>query len=812
MILQRLEIASFAGLSNRTVEFAPGMNVILGPNEAGKSSLFQALLHLLLTPSKQSKPDFQKNLQRHLPAGGGDTIGGSLVFSAEGGTYRLTRRWGGTVRAELELPDGSVQSDGSVVEQHLARLLPAGAGTMRSVFLTYQSGLSHTLREIEPDTLRDLGDLLRRAVAETDGISVVGFRQRLDEQHHRFFSRWDLLRDGPEGGRGVQNPYRKEVGEVLRAYYHREELNQRHRKVVEQEGRFEEISAKIRSIEERLSDAEEFVRTHRKAVDDAGKRNAAEMNLRMQEQELAGLKERYDAWPRLEQELADRERTLPGLRESRTQLEIERDRSGRAREAGELRERFDRAAGCAGELRTAEEELAGIPALDRERIARIRQLAASAGQYRARLQGGDLSVRLHPAKAMDLVVRSGGDRPRSVRAEAGTPVDLRGAGQLRIEHEDFTIDISAGGDAPKVRDELARREAELAGILKELGLPDAEAAETAALRYQDAARRRDDARTRLREALGGREYAELEKAALAAEPIAGNIRSPEEIATDLALIGERIRRTGEEADGFREKLRLLSEAHGSRDGLFRNIMRIGAESERAAAELSVLAPLPEGCEDSDAFIRRFREREEERDRLRREVGTLAVEQARIEESMDEESAEELSRQLDRAEEEYGRVLARGRAIERIRDAAAEIDGEADHAGLQALENRLCEYAARLTGNRYRRISMGNLLPAGFYREDGQVLAYDILSAGTRDLFALALRLAAAEFFLDGGKGFLVMDDPLVDLDPDRQDHASRLLLDFASRQQVILFTCHPSHAERFPSDRILQLGTSADVR
>ncbi len=45
------------------------------------------------------------------------------------------------------------------------------------------------------------------------------------------------------------------------------------------------------------------------------------------------------------------------------------------------------------------------------------------------------------------------------------------------------------------------------------------------------------------------------------------------------------------------------------------------------------------------------------------------------------------------------------------------------------------------------------------------LPLDLLSAGTRDVLSLAVRLGMAAYSLEGNDGFLVMDDPLVNLDP-----------------------------------------------
>jgi exonuclease SbcC len=53
----------------------------------------------------------------------------------------------------------------------------------------------------------------------------------------------------------------------------------------------------------------------------------------------------------------------------------------------------------------------------------------------------------------------------------------------------------------------------------------------------------------------------------------------------------------------------------------------------------------------------------------------------------------------------------------------------------------------------------------------------------------------ANRFLGGADGFVIMDDPLVNLDPDRQLKAAALLRVYAENRQVIIFTCHPAHAE-----------------
>jgi len=53
----------------------------------------------------------------------------------------------------------------------------------------------------------------------------------------------------------------------------------------------------------------------------------------------------------------------------------------------------------------------------------------------------------------------------------------------------------------------------------------------------------------------------------------------------------------------------------------------------------------------------------------------------------------------------------------------------------------------------------------------------------------------ADKYLEDREGFIIMDDPFVDLDPQRQERAAAVIRDFAEGKQVILFTCHPAHAK-----------------
>jgi uncharacterized protein YhaN len=112
--------------------------------------------------------------------------------------------------------------------------------------------------------------------------------------------------------------------------------------------------------------------------------------------------------------------------------------------------------------------------------------------------------------------------------------------------------------------------------------------------------------------------------------------------------------------------------------------------------------------------------------------------------------------------------------------------------------RASERLARFSHGRYTQIRQAE---AG---QDFRVIDADNravppidLSRGTREQLYLAVRLGLIEEFAQRGTSLpLVLDEILVNFDPDRMAAVAAELARFAEDHQVLLFTCHPEIAER----------------
>lgn len=111
-----------------------------------------------------------------------------------------------------------------------------------------------------------------------------------------------------------------------------------------------------------------------------------------------------------------------------------------------------------------------------------------------------------------------------------------------------------------------------------------------------------------------------------------------------------------------------------------------------------------------------------------------------------------------------------------------------------------EFFGRINGGRYRTV-ISSLDDDGLYVEKPSGERIDIakLSRGTQEQLYLSLRFGLIRRYAAKAEALpVVMDDILVNFDPERVRAAAQAISDLASEgQQVLFFTCHPETVEVF---------------
>ena len=136
MKINRIYIAAFGGLKNKTIDFKDGFSVIYGENENGKTTIM-TFIKMMFYGSERGSSSIAKNPRKKYAPWSGEKSAGSIDFEHGGRSYRLEREFGNTNSSDkitlTDMSDGTRQSlSGNVGERFFGL---SAAAFERSVFV-----------------------------------------------------------------------------------------------------------------------------------------------------------------------------------------------------------------------------------------------------------------------------------------------------------------------------------------------------------------------------------------------------------------------------------------------------------------------------------------------------------------------------------------------------------------------------------------------------------------------------------------------------------------------------------------------------
>ncbi|WP_157967103.1 AAA family ATPase [Elioraea thermophila] len=768
----------------RVGPFAPGLNLLAAPNEAGKSTLLEAIRSAILLPHRAQGEEARR--LRPL-AGGIPTV--TLVLADGAGLWRIRKRFAGTAgRAEVVAPDGRSWA-GDEAEEEIRRLFglpPPAAGRgppARGVWgaLWVEQGASL----VQPALDRAAQDTLRGVLeAEIDTVTGVRGAARLRAAIAR-----ELLAFQTPAGRSSAGRLR-EVEDRLAALAEEErDLRARRDRAEKALARLAELRARrsARLAERPDMQAEEAVAQaqagldalrraadrrgslEREAADAARLRDAAAQAWARREHDIA----RAEAAARQAERLAGNARDAAAAAEVATNRRLALDAAWTAVEAREASRQAEALAEGMRRLRAAEAAAAAAPPAGAASstlatasilaviaallaiLAALAQVPPQAGWF-----GAALALLAAAALGLRAILRA--------RAAARAAEEAR----RRLGDAKAALALLAPGEAPEqalaaalARAEEARnRAAELRAEAAARGL---------AIPNEVSPAERDRARAQAEE---------MERAALRARAEADQAEKAAAEAT-RNLAEERARDADE---ALRQRLQRAEE----------DLLRAARERDANPA------PTAEEVAAAEAELHRC---EADRKRIADEERRLAVDLAAAETEIRTLEAEGLDDRLAALAEECEQLERERRALERERDGLrlldrilAEEEERAKAEWVAPVARAVGPWLAKVLGAEAVEIDQG--LGVVTIRRSGRAERVEILSAGTQEQIAVLVRLAFADLLERQGKPApVILDDALVFSDDARIARMFDVLTEAAKTLQIILLTCREDLFRRLPA-------------
>ena len=806
MVIEEVRIRDFGRWEEARINLRPGLNVLWGPNEAGKSTFLAAIFMLLFdkpTTTKTSATRWRRwGAQRMYEL--------AMTFRAQRRRWELVKDFEGQRSLLRDLDSGEVWEDHGEIQRLLATLVGTDSPTI------YQSTAG--LRQQEILSLQEgrrLGELLQETVSgAADEVSVEQLLGRLET----------MLNDMQRGTKGAPT---RNLGEIAAAEAHLTELHSREQEVAavvqgtaearESAGRnrteLEQLSEELSDLQRLVAKAQErhTLEERRDALRDqalelqrrADRARILQMQIDRAGQDLAALPEvnadqALEAW-RLQQiveqathQEEEATRLLAQLEEERAHVE-ERAQEAPPQtpypqlltEALALQEEITR---LGTEVEQRREEAAGTrQAAQQEKDRRSLRLVLLLVGVLFLTIGLAAGALVNPAYLAAAAVGVGLSvwgltlRPRARWKELVAAVDAAGSalGQLENDQGKTMIRLRDALDRVGVSSlaELSSRAGEgsreALAMQKEISQVEARR-QTAEQQREGGRRAREEGEARLRELLGDKftSAAEMQDTVQRRQRLDREIESTRSEVEGLLL---------ESDNQLEERLRALAIDRAALD------QRLETE-EMAAARMG-----PERLARITGDVERKRDRREELLREQTEAETLLRSAA-----YDTEALAEVREQVAQATTRRDRLRRRERVLSIVLETLRHARQETLLAATDVLEPAIGDLLSRLTLGRYDQVSVNRdtLEPLVFSpAKGGRADQQTDLSLATREQVYLASRLALVKLLWPQEGPPLLLDDPLVNFDGTRHEQACRLLADFARERQVLLFTCSEPSSE-----------------
>ena len=777
MNIKTIKTRQFAGIKNKEVELESGLNILVGNNETGKSTLIELIYQMLYRNSKLSKREDKDFFEKYIPSNEkGDVVDGTLVFTTSEGEYTLNKKWGVVSECELVDSDGNITANEEKIREIVAAELIYKQGLYDDVVFVSQNNklnvVEHILNKLDKKAAvkQDLVSIIAaEGMTSTEGISPEDIEKIIQSKLDALSGHWDFVMDGPEKRRGIENPWAKDVGIILKSYYQLAELEEKLRKGEMVEKAIEADNIKIHEAKKKFEE------------------HSAE---KYEYEKYAEILATYKSGMKLRQEYKIKQEEInrdlisyPELiksYEKAVELDV-------LLKAEKIINSYRSIEGMKNKLSEARALVDGKMKVDADDERRLTEAETAIIGLNARLSNLDLAASIKKLGTADIIVKSVATG-KNIDISTGN-FDINETVEITIPGIMNLIITARGVDVEEIKKQLAEATAGYNAILNKYKVSNIKELRAKKEEYAELLKRLEIVNEEYNRLTTGVELSKLELEY-------NEVKGKEEQFTGLNEKIEELCKS-EPITSFiakqEQKIEIIRDKYGKDDtvnAMKSYLYKVEVEIGKLDSIEDDAANIPEkylkltDLDEYKSYLNsnidnanyNIKEAEAVLREDERKLGDVALDDLRI-------YIDDAALELQRHKDEYERWKHILEVLENTREIMA---GEST---MPDVKERFARYLSVITEGRIVLQSMDDNMDINIYSGNNPI-KYAILSEGTKDTIALAFRLAILEHLFPEGGGLVVFDDPFTEMDESRTRQACRLVQKFADTgNQVIFVTC-----------------------
>ena len=782
MYIKKIECKSFAGINGISKELQKGMNVILGDNESGKSTLTDFLYHILFTSHDVSYAEVEGKSFRArsfpIKTDGSDpsSIEGSLKLEIDGEEYEINKTWSkesGKKVASCKLNQPNKTLNAEEAEAAIRGILRFGSGTYRETVFSSQRESKRIVEMLlagndnQNDMVSDFSQALANAFLETPSVLSSKLLKDLESTIDPYKKGWDIEKEEPKG-----KAVKEETAAIRPLYDEWKSIKDDMEGVESAENEYEVLRGQVLELEKELSVLEENLIICRKYSELRKEKDYAEQKASDIKAELNLKKKTLLEWPR----------NIDSLRKAEDYDRQLADANivSRYNAVKELKDKY-------------EEEVSTLKALKKVEQSDIDCLQNLINKIEAeRNKLGGMNIDLDISEIDESLVKLSYYDGEDIVAKANSHIEVSRAVNIDVSDKLKMQIRPRNTDIGFVLGEIEKAKRDFEKKCAEFSCETIEMVKDLKDKYEKQEKKAHDA-----EGDYNRLLESYHTTWLALQEERKSVPSEQErdavVVHVNALLNEveySDKELGQLISDLRARISRNNDEFVSVENLESHVKEQQQELDKLEKRINEIV-IPEEIEKLDEEKIKAR-----LDSLRTEIETIRhgeLNDARLK-IVEKKPLATYRAEIAEIEHELETEKREGRRWYEIQKRLMQVKSEASQMDVTSLKDNFTRYLHMLTSERVSVDDLSSTLELTLASDDN-LLNETILSNGTRETIELAFRLAMLDELFPDGDGFAVFDDSLVNMDPDRTRKACEALKEFAKKNQVIFVTCHPEYVE-----------------